>query len=61
MKTEDLEREEGAQALDIKVYSCFREWPTTQGGSWGSIYSPHLKRVVGEIFHRTSLVDLSGS
>jgi hypothetical protein len=23
---------------------CFFEWPTAQGGRWGSIYSPHLKK-----------------
>jgi hypothetical protein len=34
-KIEDLEREEGAQALDLKQYSHFSKWPTAQGGSWG--------------------------
>jgi hypothetical protein len=59
MKFEVLERE-GAQALDLNECSHFSEWPTTQGGSWGSIYSPHLKIAVGGIFHQTSPVNLSG-
>jgi hypothetical protein len=61
MKIEVIKREEGVEALDLKGYSHFSEWPTTQGGRWGSIYSPHLKRAVGGIFHRTSPVDLFGS
>jgi hypothetical protein len=40
MKVEDLEREEGAQALNLKEYSHFSEWSTAQGGRWGSIYKP---------------------
>jgi hypothetical protein len=39
----------------------FPEWPMALGGRWGSIYSPHLKRAIGGSFHRTSLVELSGS
>jgi hypothetical protein len=37
------EREMGAQALDLWECLAFFEWPTAQGGRWGSIYSPHLK------------------
>jgi hypothetical protein len=56
------ERErERAQACNLKEAFCFFEWPATLGGRWGSIYRPHLKRAVGVIFHRISLVDLSGS
>jgi hypothetical protein len=35
MKIEVLEREEGAQALNLKEYSHFSEWPMTQRGRWG--------------------------
>jgi hypothetical protein len=62
MRIEVLERErKELKLLNLKEYSCFSEWPTTQGGRWGSIYSPHLKRAIEGIFHRTSPVDLSGS
>jgi hypothetical protein len=47
--------------LDLKKDFHLFEWPTTQGDRWRSIYSPHLKRAIGGIFHRTSLVDLFGS
>jgi hypothetical protein len=63
MKIEVLERAEGAQALDLKECSHFSKWPTTQGGRWGSIYSPHLKKSRYEVVHRTSperLLDKSG-
>jgi hypothetical protein len=47
-KNQDLdhrerERERRAQALDLKRAFRVSEWPTTLGGRWGSIYSPHLK------------------
>jgi hypothetical protein len=56
-----LGRDERAQTLDLNEVFCFSEWPTTLWGRWGFIYSPHLKRVIGKIFHRTSLVDFSES
>jgi hypothetical protein len=49
------------QELNLKGALWVFEWPTALGSRWGSIYSPHLKRAIGGIFHRTSLVDLSGS
>jgi hypothetical protein len=58
IRIEALERKEGAQALGSQRVFLFSEWPTTQGGMWGSIYSPHLKRVGGGFFHQTSPVDL---
>jgi hypothetical protein len=42
--------------LDLMGDFRFSEWPMTLGGRWGSIYSPHLKRAIRGIFHRTSLV-----
>jgi hypothetical protein len=59
MKVENLEREEGAQALNLKEYSHFSEWSTAQGGRWGLFIGPHLKRAIGGIFHQTILVGLS--
>jgi hypothetical protein len=56
-----LGRERRAQALDLKSIFWFSEWTTTLGVGGGSIYSPHLKRAIRGIFHRTSLVELSGS
>jgi hypothetical protein len=44
------ERGRGAQDLDLKGSSAFYEWPTTQGGMWGTIYSPHLKKSRWEEF-----------
>jgi hypothetical protein len=55
-----LVREERAQALDLKEAFRFSEWPTTQVGRWGSIYSPDLKKSLWEVFHQTSPVNLSG-
>jgi hypothetical protein len=55
------ERGRGAQDLDSKGSSAFSEWPTALRGRWGSIYIPHLKRAIGESFHRISPVELSGS
>jgi hypothetical protein len=48
------ERKRGAQDLDLKESIAFSEWPTAQGGRWGSIYSPHLKESRWREFHRTS-------
>jgi hypothetical protein len=56
-----LEREERAQALDLKKVFCVSEWPTAQGSRWGSISSPHFKKSRWGAFHRTSLMDLSES
>jgi hypothetical protein len=46
----------------------FSEWPTALGGRRGAIYSPDIKRAVGDSFQRTSPVghwtspvELSGS
>jgi hypothetical protein len=46
MKIEVLEREEGAQALNLKEYSHFSEWPMTQRGRWGLFIGSTSKRVV---------------
>jgi hypothetical protein len=64
MRIEVLERQRERKELKLfhlKEYSYFSKWPTAQGDRWGSIYSNHLKRAIGEIFHQTSLVDLSES
>jgi hypothetical protein len=55
------EKGRGAQDLDLKGSSAFSEWPTALGGRWGLFIAPHLKRVVGGSFHRTSPVELFGS
>jgi hypothetical protein len=57
-----LGREEGELKIWIssKVL-LFSEWPTTQGGRWGSIYTPHLENSHWESFHRTSSVKLFGT
>jgi hypothetical protein len=52
IRIEALERKEGAQALGSQRVFLFSEWPTTQGGMWGSIYSPHLKRALEDSFTR---------
>jgi hypothetical protein len=45
IKVAVLEREEErAQALDLKEAFGDSEWPTAQGGRWGTIYIPHLKK-----------------
>jgi hypothetical protein len=49
------------QDLNLKEAFYFSKWPMTLGGRWGSIYSPHLKRAIEGIFHRTSPVDFSRS
>jgi hypothetical protein len=55
MRIEVLERERKELKLfDLKEYSYFLSGQRPRGGRWGSIYSPHLKRAVGGIFHRTS-------
>jgi hypothetical protein len=54
-------RERRAQALDLKSAFHLSESLVALGGSWGSIYSPHLKIAIGGIFHRTSPVDVSRS
>jgi hypothetical protein len=55
IKTWILGRERSSNFGSQGVF-CFSEWPTTQVGRWGAIYSPHLERAVGESFHRTSLL-----
>jgi hypothetical protein len=62
-KNQDLnlrEREESLSFWSQGSFSIF-EWPTALGGRWEYIYSPHLKRVIGRIFHRTCLVEFSTS
>jgi hypothetical protein len=68
MRIEVLEREEGAQALDLKVCSWFSKWPMGQRGRWGLFTAPTSKESLEESFtgqvqwgHRTSPVDHSGS
>jgi hypothetical protein len=44
-------------------FFTFAKWPTTQGGRWESIYSPHPKKSHWGAFHRTcpvSPLDKSG-
>jgi hypothetical protein len=50
MNVEVLEREEGAQALDLKECSHFFEWPTTQGVGGGLFIAPTSKEPLEESF-----------
>ena len=50
MKIEVIEREEGVQALDLKEYSRFFEWPMAQGGSGGLFIVPTSKEPLEESF-----------
>jgi hypothetical protein len=50
MKVEVLEREEGAQALDLKECSYFFEWPTAQGVGGGLFIAPTSKEPLEESF-----------
>jgi hypothetical protein len=50
MKVEVLEREEGDQAMDLKEYYHFSEWPRAQGGIWGLFIAPISKESLEESF-----------
>jgi hypothetical protein len=59
-KNQGLDLREGERERSSNFGSqellCFSKWPIAQGGRSGAIYSPHLKRAIGESFHRTSPV-----
>jgi hypothetical protein len=68
LRIDVLEREEGAQALDLKVDFCFSEWPTAEGACWGLFIAPTSQELLEESFtgqvrwgHWTGPVDLSRS